>query len=60
MPDPRHLLGRAAEDAVARWLTSAGWTLLERRWRCPAGELDLVLCDPAGALVGMEVKLRSN
>ena len=58
MPDPRHWLGRAAEDAVASWLAAAGWTLLERRWRCPSGELDLVLNDPSGALVGMEVKLR--
>ena len=60
MPDPRHDLGRRAEDAVARWLVGSGWTLLERRWRCPAGELDLVLRDPAGALVGVEVKLRSS
>jgi putative endonuclease len=60
VPDPRHLLGRAAEDAVARWLAGAGWTLLERRWRCPGGELDLVMRDPGGALVGVEVKLRRS
>lgn len=58
MPDPRHDLGRRAEEAVGRWLVASGWTLLERRWRCPAGELDLVLRDPGGALVGAEVKLR--
>lgn len=58
MPDPRHRLGLAGEDAVARWLTGSGWVLLRRRWRCPAGELDLVLRDPSGALVGVEVKLR--
>lgn len=58
MSDPRHDMGRRAEDAVARWLVAAGWTLLERRWRCRAGELDLVLRDPGGALVAVEVKLR--
>jgi putative endonuclease len=58
VPDPRHWLGRAGEDAVAAWLAAAGWTPLERRWRCPSGELDLVLRDPSGALVGVEVKLR--
>jgi putative endonuclease len=58
VPDPRHDLGLRAEEAVARWLVASGWTLLERRWRCPAGELDLVLRDPAGAMVGVEVKLR--
>jgi putative endonuclease len=58
VPDPRHDLGRRAEEAVARWLVASGWTLLDRRWRCSAGELDLVLRDPAGAVVGVEVKLR--
>jgi putative endonuclease len=58
MTDPRQMLGRAAEDAVARWLAASGWELLERRWRCPGGELDLVLRDPGGALVAVEVKLR--
>jgi len=58
--DPRHLLGRRGEDAVARWLAGAGWTVLARRWRCPSGELDLVLRDPAGALVAVEVKVRAT
>jgi putative endonuclease len=58
MPDPRHLLGRRAEDATAAWLTTRGWTILGRRWRCSAGELDLVVLDPGGALVAVEVKLR--
>ncbi len=60
MADPRHELGLRAEVAVARWLVARGWTVLERRWRCPIGELDLVARDPAGGLVGVEVKLRST
>jgi putative endonuclease len=58
--DPRHELGRRAEAAVAAWLSSQGWTVLARGWRCPAGELDVVCRDPSGALVGVEVKLRST
>jgi putative endonuclease len=60
MPDPRHELGRRAEDAAARWLTSLGWTVLARRWRSRSGELDLVCIAPDGTLVGVEVKLRST
>lgn len=60
MADPRHELGQRAEEAVAAWLAADGWTVLERRWRCPAGELDLVCTDPAGVLVGVEVKVRST
>lgn len=60
MADPRHELGRRAEAAVAAWLSFQGWTVLARGWRCPAGELDVVCRDPTGALVGVEVKLRST
>jgi putative endonuclease len=58
MPDPRHRLGQRAETAVAGWLASEGWTVLARRWRVPEGELDIVALDPAGALVGVEVRAR--
>jgi putative endonuclease len=58
--DARHLLGRRGEDAVARWLAASGWTVLARRWRCAAGELDLVVRDPAGTLVAVEVKVRTT
>lgn len=58
MGDPRHELGLRAESAVAQWLAGEGWTLLERRWRVPAGELDLVCRDPDGVLVGIEVRAR--
>lgn len=58
MPDPRHALGERGEAAVAAWLSSRGWTILARRWRCPYGELDLVALDPDNVLVAVEVKLR--
>lgn len=60
MPDPRHQLGKDAEEAVAGWLANRGWTILARRWRCPQGELDIVALDPEAVLVAIEVKLRGS
>lgn len=58
MPNPRHVLGERAERAAAEWLTTRGWTILARRWRCPEGELDLVALDPGRVVVAIEVKVR--
>lgn len=60
MADPRHVLGMAAEEAVAAWLTGTGWRILARRWRVPEGELDLVALDPDAVLVGVEVRARRS
>ncbi|MDQ2674054.1 MAG: YraN family protein [Chloroflexota bacterium] len=61
MSDPRHALGLAAEAAVAAWLTSAGWTVLERRVRAPrGGEMDILALDPDRVLVGVEVRARRH
>lgn len=61
MADPRHLLGLAAEDAVARWLTDAGWTIVGRRLRAPGGgEVDVVALDPSRTLVAIEVRARTT
>ena len=38
-----HLSGAAAEEAVARRYEASGWTILERRWRGEAGEIDLIV-----------------
>lgn len=60
MPAPRHSLGIRAEAAVASALEVVGWQILARRWRVPAGELDLVCLDPHGTLVAVEVRARSS
>jgi putative endonuclease len=61
MTDPRHDLGLRAEEAVAVWLSRAGWRVLARRHRSPAGgEVDLVAIDPAGCLVAVEVRARRS
>ncbi len=51
------MMGRGAEDAVARRLEGLGFTVLARRLRTGAGEIDLVVAD-AGRLVFVEVKAR--
>ncbi|GAA3491805.1 MULTISPECIES: YraN family protein [Streptomyces] len=53
----RGALGRYGEDLAARRLAEAGMTVLERNWRCRAGEIDIVARD-GDALVVCEVKTR--
>lgn len=60
MGNPRHVVGLEGEERAAKWLRSRGWTVLERRWRCPAGEIDIVCLDPARRLVGVEVRVRRS
>jgi putative endonuclease len=55
--DPRHTVGRAAEDAAADHLTRAGFAVVERNLRLGHGELDLV-CRDGDVVVFVEVKCR--
>lgn len=55
----RRRLGAYGEALAARHLVAGGMTLLDRNWRCPAGEIDLVLRD-GDALVFCEVKTRTS
>ncbi len=50
-------LGRYGEDVAARHLADAGVVVLERNWRCEAGEIDIVGRE-GHALVICEVKTR--
>ena len=55
---PQNLsLGRYGERVAERMLVAKGMTLIDRNWRCPAGEIDLVLRD-GDVLVVCEVKTR--
>jgi putative endonuclease len=55
--DTRQTLGRAAEEAAARFLQSSGLTVAERNVRFGEGEIDLV-CRDDGVVVFVEVKCR--
>lgn len=52
-----HARGVAAESAAATALEHDGWTVLARRLRTPAGEIDLV-AQKDGLLALIEVKAR--
>jgi putative endonuclease len=53
----RQALGAYGERVAENHLTDQGLVVLDRNWRCPEGELDLVLLDGA-VLVACEVKTR--
>lgn len=53
----RVALGSAGEDVAERYLTRRGMVLLDRNWRCRAGEIDLVLRDGETVVI-CEVKTR--
>jgi len=55
--DTRRSLGEHGERLAAEHLTRAGYSIVERNWRCRLGELDIVAAD-ATALVFCEVKTR--
>jgi putative endonuclease len=57
--DPRAAVGRAGEDAAAEFYRRNGFTVLERNFRCPQGELDLV-ARRGSLIVFCEVKTRSS
>ncbi len=61
-PPPPHaaagqILGRSGERFAAGWLEARGFRIVERNWRCAAGELDLI-AERDGELVFVEVKTR--
>jgi putative endonuclease len=34
--------GREGEQAAAAWLSAGGWTIIERNFRTPLGEIDII------------------
>ena len=52
-------IGKRGEAAAARYLELMGLEVLERNWKCPAGEADIIARD-GDALVFVEVKTRTS
>ena len=53
------LLGKEGERLAERFLEKKGYKLLERNYRCTAGELDLIVLDRR-VIVFVEVKTRTG
>lgn len=56
---PRPLLGQVGEMLAAEYLIRRGYVMVERNYRCAAGEIDLVARD-GRTLVFVEVRSRSS
>jgi len=52
-------LGERGEDAAVAYLERSGFTIVERNWRCPSGEIDVIALD-GETLVLCEVKTRKG
>ncbi|MEK7287198.1 MAG: YraN family protein [Elusimicrobiota bacterium] len=51
--------GQAGEQLAERYFSQKpGWRIIEKNWRCPLGEIDLIAGDPSGYIVVIEVKSR--
>jgi len=53
-------LGRWGEQLAVEHLQADGLEVLDRNWRCDAGELDVVAREPDGTVVFVEVKTRAG
>lgn len=52
-------LGSWGEEQAAKYLRRKGYTILERNFRCRAGEIDII-AKKRGYIIFAEVKLRKN
>ena len=56
---PNQILGQLGEDHAANYLVDRGFQIIERNWRCSAGEVDLV-ARQQDQIVFIEVKTRNG
>lgn len=59
LADPKRL-GRWGEKRAERLLRGKDFTVLDRNFATPDGEIDIVAADPKGSLVFVEVKTRAG
>lgn len=57
--DGRHSIGRRGEELAAAYLEKRGCRIVRRNYRCPLGELDLVVED-GDELVFVEVRTKQQ
>lgn len=59
MQGHKQILGQEGERIAESYLRKKGYRVVERNYRCPVGELDLILLDRR-VVVFVEVKTRSD
>lgn len=59
LPLNRLKIGRSGEQSAERFLRSKGMQVVERNYRCPQGEIDLIMRD-GDTLVFVEVRRRAS
>ena len=55
----RKEIGAFGEKVAGEWLKKNGYAIIERNFRCKAGEIDIIACR-GGTLVFTEVKTRTG
>ncbi len=55
--DRRKQTGRQGEEIAASYLVGKGYKIIQRNWRCPIGELDIIMEDGPN-LIFVEVRSR--
>ena len=53
-------IGRRGEELAVKILSDKGWEIIDRNYVYNKGEMDIIAKDPAGILVFIEVKTRTN
>ncbi len=59
MQRQKQILGKEGERVAEKYLRKKGYRVVERNYRCPAGEVDLIVLDRR-VVVFVEVKTRSD
>src|SRR5215468_3584170 len=59
-PRAKDAVGGYGERVAVAYLIARGLILLDRNWRCPLGEIDIVMRDRGDVLVFVEVKARRS
>jgi putative endonuclease len=58
--DDSHLLGIEGQKLCEKFLKKKGYKFVARNFLCKTGEIDLIMAEPDGTVIFVEVKTRSS